>query len=264
MEHWLPDTQFLLSLVYLEALASPDGLKSREKCIQSVSSIEVSFCIAICYSSIHVSNCHFVTLIGLLCRIKELTQLWLGLRIAKRILVFAPESNIELPDLNQFSPPQMLIDCLQKFVIAAVIRPRIAAGDRPESDLYDLLRSTSASSSPEEVAQVIGEYPITNSIVLLGDPVNHLRVPDAEVIQSLFQDHQKFMFCSKALPISLSSKTTTIRTRLGILCAYLLRPDSRLRLSWRFLGSAAGSTLHRSIGLSRRRCFRRQKHSFVE
>ena len=225
---------------------------------------------------------------GLLDRVKKLAQLWLGLRIAKRILVFAPESNIKLPELNQFSTPQMLIDSLQKLVIAAVIRPRVAAGGRRLADMYELLKSTSACSSPEELARVIRECPITNSIELLGDnvagycsncttrrtreaareletddeedeneaeiihqvvAVNHLRVPNAQVTQSLFQDHQKFMFFFEGVAELFIQQRKDNPHEIRDFVRHLLSPDSRLRLSWRFLTVIMRSVLSTNSGV---------------
>ena len=142
----------------------------------------------------------------------------------------------------------MLIDCLQKLFITSVIRPRIAAGGHREADMYDLLRSTSTCSSPEELAQVIGQCPITNCIVSLGDPANHLRVP--EVIQSLFQDHQKFMFFFEAVAELFFQQNNNNPHEILDFVHYLLRPDSRLRLSLRFLAVVTRSVLSTRNGIS--------------
>jgi hypothetical protein len=91
------------------------------------------------------------------------------LRITKRILLFDPESEIKLPELQV---SDRLFGNLTELVITSVIRPRVSSGNQPEkivrqADLYALLKSTSACISPEELAKILGECHTTHSIVML-------------------------------------------------------------------------------------------------
>uniref|UniRef100_A0A0P4YE06 AAA+ ATPase domain-containing protein n=2 Tax=Daphnia magna TaxID=35525 RepID=A0A0P4YE06_9CRUS len=236
----------------LETLASADVMKSHKKFLQSISSIELSS-----------------TLTNLLDHVKDLPQLWLGLRITKRILVFDPDSDIRLPEL-QVSAPHRLFDSLTDLVITSVIRPRLASDGQArrfvrQADLYALLKSTSSCSSPEELSKILGECPTTNSIVLREDnvagkdidghcsscasplttieeteddqthPVTHLRSPNDKEINSLFEDHQKFMFFfERVAELFIQQRKNNPRDIQDFL-QYLLSSDSRLRVSWRFM-----------------------------
>ena len=223
---------------------------------------------------------------SLLDRVEELPNLWLGLRITKRILIFDPESDVKLPELK-VSTPQRLFENLQELVITSVIRPRVAVRNRTrirQADLYALLKRTSVCSSPEELSQVLRECPTTNSMVLLEDnveadenghcsschqplttpraqevvqeepefeaideednevqiiqeilPVNHLRTPNARAIDLLFQDHQKFMFFFERVAELFIEQRKDNPRDVRDFMQYLLGPDSRLRVSWRFL-----------------------------
>lgn len=200
---------------------------------------------------------------------KDLPQLWLGLRITKRILVFDPDSDIRLPEL-QVSAPHRLFDSLTDLVITSVIRPRLASDGQGrrfvrQADLYALLKSTSSCSSPEELSKILGECPTTNSIVLREDnvagkdidghcsscasplttieeteddqthPVTHLRSPNEKEINSLFEDHQKFMFFfERVAELFIQQRKNNPRDIQDFL-QYLLSSDSRLRVSWRFM-----------------------------
>ncbi|KAI9554203.1 hypothetical protein GHT06_019475 [Daphnia sinensis] len=235
----------------LEILASPDVMNSHKRFMQSISSIELS-----------------PALTNLLDRVEDLPQLWLGLRITKRILLFDPESDIKIPEL-QVTAPHRLFDSLTDLVITSVIRPRMASGGQAnrirQTDLYALLKSTSSCSSPEELAKILAECPTNNSIVLREDniaerdivrrcsscssplttngeteddqapPATHLRAPNAKVVASLFEDHQKFMFFfERVAELFIQQRKNNPRDIQDFL-QYLLSSDSRLRVSWRFL-----------------------------
>ena len=100
---------------------------------------------------------------------KKLAQLWLGLRIAKRILVFATITTITNSIvLFGDNVPGYCSNCTTR-------RVGEAARDLETDDEED---------ENENEAEIIHQVVV----------VNHLRVPNAQVAQSLFQDHKKFMF----------------------------------------------------------------------
>ncbi|KAI9554792.1 hypothetical protein GHT06_020069 [Daphnia sinensis] len=219
----------------LTALASPGVLKSHERFIQSISSIEDS-----------------PALVELLHHVEDLPQVWLSLRISKHILLFDPESDVKLPELQNLTS-EKLFDNLTQVAISSVIRPRVASclptrRLMRQADLYALLTSTSACSTAEELAEMLEECPTTNSLVLrrkgregvdlnrncpscslslttaATEPYRHLQAPRTEMIESLFQDHQHLCSFSNNDP-------HCIRDFLH----FLLSSNCRLRVSWRFL-----------------------------
>ncbi|XP_057375006.1 uncharacterized protein LOC130695963 [Daphnia carinata] len=249
----------------LETLASADVMKSHKRFMQSISSIELS-----------------PALTNLLDRGEDLPRVWLGLRITKRILLFDPDSDIRLPEL-QVSTPQRLFDSLTDLVITSVVRPRMASGGQTNrivrtADLNALLKSTSSCSSPEELAKILAECPTTNSIVLHEDkiaqgdidrhcpscesrlttigkteddethPVTHLRTPSAKVINSLFEDYQKFMFFFERVAELFIQQRKNNPRDIQDLLHYVLSSDFRLRVSWRFLTVIVRSVLSTRSG----------------
>ena len=156
---------------------------------------------------------------------KDLDQLWLGLRTTKRILLFNPESEFTFPESLVPTASKELIDYLTELVINSVIRPRVGSRENIRSaTLNTLMKSTSACRSEEELANILRECPTHDAIVLLEEnvvgannngvcpscnqpltaievdgegktqTVNHLQAPKAADIESLFRDHQKIMF----------------------------------------------------------------------
>ena len=214
----------------------------------------------------------------LLDSVEDLPQLWLCLRITKRILLFDPQSKITLPEL-QVSSPHRLFENLTDLVITSVIRPRVSSGGQArrfvrQADLYALLKSTSACNSSQELANILGECPTTNSIVLLEEningncsscthpltttaddevddsPVNHLRTPNDKVIESLFQDHQKFMFFFERVAELFIQQHKNNPHDVREFLLFLLSPDSRLRVSWRFLTVIVRTVLSTRSGIT--------------
>lgn len=116
-----------------------------------------------------------LSLTSLLDRVEDLQQLWLGLRITKRVLIFDTKSQIRFPEL-QVSSPQRLFERFTEVVVASIVHPRVASGarsrkNRPvrQNDLLAILKSTSACSSTKELERILRECPTTHSIVLLED-----------------------------------------------------------------------------------------------
>ena len=164
---------------------------------------------------------------------EDLSQLWLGLRITKRMQLFHPEANIKPPQLLG-SSPDVLFKSLKELVIGSVIQPRVMTdgdeamgrrGSIRQGDLYSLLESTASCRSPDELANILRTCPATKSLVLLdGAPspedrciscgdrlvarattaaevagaeialIHHLTEPSRKAVESLYQDHQKFLF----------------------------------------------------------------------
>ena len=198
---------------------------------------------------------------NLLDRLEDLQQLWLGLRITKRILLFDPTSDVQLPEL-QAATPHRLFDNLIELVINSVIRPRITTGDGMrrfvrQADLYALLKSTSNCNSLEELGQILGECPTTNSIVLrenatgvqndgycygCNQPLeegelssSHLKTPKSTDVEQLFQDHQRFLFFFERVAELFIQQRKNSPHDIQEFLKCLLSSDSRLKVSWRFL-----------------------------
>ena len=213
-------------------------------------------------------------------RDESLSPLWLGLRITKRIQLFDPDANIMPPELLGSSPDQ-LFRRLADLVIESVIRPRVTTDDERlgavppvrQADLYALLHSTAACNSPEEVAQALHKCPTTKSLVLMAtnpspedrclrcgqhlvvDPqaaapgvedaelIHHLVKPSAEDAQSLFEDHQKFLFFFERVTELFIHQRRNNPQDVGELLRHLLSDRNRLRVTWRFLTVIVRSVL---------------------
>jgi hypothetical protein len=209
----------------------------------------------------------------LLDSVEDLAQLVLTLRITKRFLLFNPESEITLPELLLDLTPEKLFDILTELVINSVIRPRVASqGNLRQANLglYTLLKSTSACSSPEQLAKILGECPTNNSVVLLEENVTgtsnngccssckqpltvieesttrlveHLRAPNSEAMESLFRDLQKFMFFFERVAELFIQQRKNNPDDAKSFFRFLLSSGCRLRLSWRFLTVIVRSVL---------------------
>ena len=231
-------------------------------------------------------------MVKLVDHLADMQHLWLGLRIIKRILIFDSKSPIKFPELH-VSTPQRLIDNLADLVIASIIRPRVvcdlANGQTRrqvrQGDLYAILKNISACTTPKELVLILGECPVTYSIVLLEDKTTmgkvidrcsscnqflnsskgneefgeetmrlerktrHLRVPDEDIVESLLQDHHKFMFLFESVAEIFIQQHRNNPPEIDAFLKNILSADSRLRVSWRFLTVIIRSTLSTRAGV---------------
>lgn len=204
--------------------------------------------------------------------------MWLSLRITKHILLFDPESEVKLREL-QNSTPEKLFDNLTELAMNSVIRPRVATCLRTrrlvlQADLYAFLKSTSACGSAKELAEILEECPTTNCLVLrkkgrdgvdlnrycpscthslttiASEPHGHLRAPRKEMIESLFQDHQTFMFLFERVAELFIQQHKNDPHRIRDFLQFLSSSNCRLRVSWRFLTVIVRTVLSTRSGVT--------------
>ena len=190
MRNWDELKQSAVDLA-ITALSNPKVPKT-VGFIQAIASIEVS-----------------QPLLNLVGRFDNLSNLWLGLRITKRMLLFDPNCKVKLPELVGISA-EKLISNVTTLVIDSVIWPRFKTEKRRvgyRDELFALLKSTGSCASPDELVKMLRECPKTKRPVTQSDlnaancpsckvdlGPGHLVEPKQQDVANLFQDYQKFMF----------------------------------------------------------------------
>lgn len=154
-----------------------------------------------------------------------------------------------------------------------------------DTNLHTLLKRTSACSTLEELSQVLRECPKTKFLIVLedvtandccpgcdqqllpGELLTHLRAANAKIVESLFQSHQKFLFFFEHVAELYIQHCKDNPNDIQNFMNYLLGPDCRLRVSWRFLtvivrtvlsthnGTAIIDKLLSSIGCNQLTCY---------
>jgi len=226
--------------VVLTHLSRPTTFNQNQKFFQAVTSIEVS-----------------KALEDLVNSIEDMSNLWLGLRITKRILLFDSNCNVKLPELQGITGEKLFRN-LTALVIESVIRPRLAAdGERHvrQSNLLALLSSTGVSASPDEFAEKVKQCPRTNCFISLeeirddvcprcdasltpqaGDDAEsvHLVSPNRRTTEALFVDYQKFLFFfERTAELFIHHKGKRPQDILAFINH--LTKENRLQVSWRFM-----------------------------
>jgi len=221
----------------------------------------------------------------LLDRVKDVPQLWLGLRITKRMLLFDPNCQVKLPDLLGSSVEQ-LIQNLTELVLDSIIRPRLIADGESrrairQVDLYALLNIAAVCSSSEELFKKLRTCPTTNSLVPFDayrdaqrnekcpccnhqlltlvvtveesaeaevGYIHHLVEPEFAAVESLFQDHLKFLFFFERVAELFVHHQRNHPDNIHEFLNHLLVERTHLRVSWRFLTVVLKSVLSTRFG----------------
>jgi len=201
------------------------------------------------------------------------------------MLLFDPNCRVELPDLLGSSIEQ-LIQSLTELVVESVIRPRLSSGGEnrravSRNDLNALLNHAAACSSAEALSKKLRTCPITNSLVPFGedrapqqdepcpscnqllitqadpteeegeedlDVIHHLVEPDMRAVESLFQDHLKFLFFFERVAELFVHHRREHPQDVRNFLNHLLSGSTRLRVSWRFLTVIIKSILSTRAG----------------
>ena len=226
--------------VVLSHLSRPTTFNQNQKFFQAITSIEVN-----------------KALEDLVNSIDDMSNLWLGLRITKRMLLFDSNCDVKLPELQGLTG-EKLFKNLTTLVIESVIRPRLAAdGERHvrQSNLLALLSNTGISASPEEFAQKVKQCPRTNSFIPLEEIRDdvcprcdasltpqagevaappHLVSPNRRTAEALYEDYQKFLFFfERTAELFIHHKGKRSQDILAFI-SHLTR-ENRLQVSWRFM-----------------------------
>lgn len=211
-------------------------------------------------------------------RSRDMSDLWLKVRITKRMFLFDPDCDEKLYDL-QDSSPENVIQCLTDLVVGSVIRPRAIPDIDQErlvrrADLLELLNSTASCDTIDSLASVIQQCPNSNSLLVVKEEdaqegrrcsrcneplvsptpdeatpvIRHLRNPRLETVDSLFQDYNKFMLLfEQVAELFIEHKRNSpgdIRDFLG----KILASSCKLRISWRFFTVIVRSVLNNRTG----------------
>ena len=226
--------------VVLTHLSRPTTFNQNQNFFQAITSIEVS-----------------KALKDLVNSVEDMSNLWLGLRITKRILLFDSNCNIKLPELQGITGEKLFRN-LTALVVESVIRPRLAAdGERHvrQSNLLALLSNTGVSASPDEFAGKVKQCPKTNCFIPLeeirddvcprcdasltpqaGDDAAsvHLVSPNRRTTEALFEDYQKFLFFfERTAELFIHHKGKRPQDILAFINH--LTKENRLQVSWRFM-----------------------------
>ena len=199
--------------------------------------------------------------------------------------LFDPNCQVKLPELLGSSVEQ-LIRNLTELVLDSIIRPRlIADGENRRAirqvDLYNLLNIAAVCGSSEELFKKLRTCPITNSLVpfaayhaanrdekcpccnhrlltravaaeeVAGAEVgyiHHLIEPEFEAVESLFQDHLKFLFFFERVAELFVHHQRNRPDNVHEFLNHLLVERTHLRISWRFLTVIMKSVLSTKLG----------------
>jgi len=199
--------------------------------------------------------------------VEDLSWKWLGLKITKRIFLFDPNCQVKLPDLSGLYVEKLIDESLTDLVIESVISPRLLTNDeiRPAvrvSNLNNLLNHASECSSPEALSKKVRTCPSTNSLVPFDDDqttkddelcpccncilvtrasrsevnsTHHLTEPDTIAVETLFQDYQKFLFFFERVAELFVYQRRNHPQDVRDFLSHLLKRNTRLRVSWRFI-----------------------------
>ena len=228
--------------VVLTHLSRPTTFNQNQNFFQAITSIEVS-----------------KALKDLVNSVEDMSNLWLGLRITKRILLFDSNCNIKLPELQGITGEKLFRN-LTALVVESVIRPRLAAdGERHvrQSNLLALLSNTGVSASPDEFAGKVKQCPRTNCFIPLEEIRDdvcpkcdatltpqadddddatsvHLVSPNRRTTEALFEDYQKFLFFfERTAELFIHHKGKRPQDILAFINH--LTKENRLQVSWRFM-----------------------------